>query len=157
MRAVAVADFDRDGKQDIAVGYVNSELGVDRRGIDVLLNRGGTWQRVTLLAEESRDGFNAVTIGDLNGDGNPDLVALDEAGALHLFRGDGKGGFTREALAKPALAEKCAGYGLRTAKIGGGSADDIVASFADESEEMLGRGPGCPSQGSIGVWKPRFD
>ena len=157
MRAVATADFDRDGKQDIAVGYVNSELGVDRRGIDVLLNRGGTWQRVTLLAEESRDGFNAVTTGDLNGDGNPDVVALDEAGALHLFRGDGKGGFTREALAKPALAEKCAGYGLRTAKIGGGSADDIVASFADESEEMLGRGPGCPSQGSIGVWKPRFD
>lgn len=157
MQAVAVADFDRDGKPDIAVGYVNAELGVDRRGIDVLLNRGGAWQRVTLLAEEGRDGFNAVATGDLNGDGSADLIAVDEAGALHLFRGDGTGGFTREPLAQPALGEKCAGYGLQTAKILGGSADEIVASFADESDEILAAGPGCPSQGSLRSWKPGFD
>lgn len=157
MQAVAAADFDGDGKPDIAVGYVNSELGVDRRGIDVLLNRDGTWQRVTLLAEEGRDGFNSLSSGDLNGDGARDLVALDDAGALHLFLGDGKGAFTREPLARPALGEKCAGYGLRTAKIGGRSADDIVASFADESDELLGSGPRCPSQGSLQAWKPGFD
>lgn len=152
-RAVAVADFDGDGKKDLAIGYVSSELGVDRRGVDVLLQRDGAWDRRTLLADESRDGINAVTPGDLDGDGRIDLVAVDETGALHVFRGDGRGGFSREPLAQPANAEPCAGYGLKTAKVTGRPADDVVASFADESDDVLGAGPKCRSQGSLRAWK----
>jgi len=156
-RAVAVADFDRDGKSDLAVGYVSAELGVDRRGVDVLLARDGNRQRRTLLAEEGRDGINALAAGDLDGDGNADLAALDEAGALHVFRGDGKGGFRREPLATPALAERCAGYGLRLGKVTGGASDDVVASFADEDGELLAGGPSCRSQGSVRAWRTTFD
>ncbi|WP_329274174.1 FG-GAP repeat domain-containing protein [Streptomyces sp. NBC_00691] len=32
------------------------------------------------------------TPGDLSGDGKPDLVAIDTAGRLRLYHGDGKGG-----------------------------------------------------------------
>jgi hypothetical protein len=156
-RAVAVADFDRDGKSDIVVGYVSSELGVDRRGVDLLLNRGGSWQRKPLLADESRDGINTVAAGDVNGDGKADLAALDQTGALFLFLGDGTGGFTRQPLGQPAIGEKCAGYGLAAVKITGGTADDIVASFADESDDVLSGGPSCPSQGSLRAWRPGFD
>lgn len=153
LRAVAVADFDGDGKNDLAVGYVNGELGVDRRGIDVLLQREGGWERRTLLADEGREAINAVATGDLDGDARLDLVAVDETGAVHVFQGDGKGGFVRQPLAAPANAEPCAGYGLRTAKVTGGSADDIVASFADESDEVLASGPKCRSQGSLRAWR----
>jgi hypothetical protein len=156
-RAVAVADFNRDGKNDIAVGYLSGELDVDRRGLDVLLNRGDGWQRETLLADPGRDGINAVTAGDFDGDGNPDLAALDQLGVLQLFLGDGKGGFTRAPLAQPAINEQCAGYGLAGVKVAAGSADDIVASFADESDDILAGGPSCPSQGSLRSWKPGFD
>lgn len=156
-RAVAVADFDRDGKNDLAVGYVGAELGVERRGVDVLLARDGAWQRRTLLAEEGRVGINAVASGDLDGDGNPDLVAVDESGALHVFRGDGKGGFRHEPLATPALAEACAGYGLDLGKVTGGKSDDVVASFADEDGVLLSGGPTCRSQGALRAWQTTFD
>jgi hypothetical protein len=157
LRAVAAGDFDGDGRNDIAVGYVSSELGVDRRGVDVLLARGDTWERKALLAGESRDAIGAVATGDLDGDGKLDLVAIDDTGALHVFRGDGKGGFAREPVAQPALAEQCAGYGLRLAKITGGTADDIVASFADESDDVFSGSKRCPSQGGVRAWKPSFD
>jgi len=156
-RAVAVADFDRDGKNDLAVGYVSAELGVERRGVDVLLARDGTWQRRTLLAEEGRVGINALATGDLDGDGSPDVVALDEDGALHVFRGDGEGGFRRDPLAAPALAERCAGYGLQLGKVTGGKNDDLVASFADEDGTLLSGGPACRSQGAIRAFAPTFD
>jgi hypothetical protein len=156
-RAVAVADFDGDGKNDLAVGYVSAELGVERRGIDVLLARDGRWQRRTLLAEDGRGGINAVATGDLDGDGRADVAALDDTGALHVFRGDGGGGFRREPLAAPALAERCAGYGLRLGGVAGGRGDDVVASFADEDDALLGGGPVCRSQGSIHAWRTSFD
>ncbi|MGX6745730.1 FG-GAP-like repeat-containing protein [Streptomyces peucetius] len=34
----------------------------------------------------------ARAAGDLSGDGKPDLLAIDSAGKLHLYHGDGKGG-----------------------------------------------------------------
>lgn len=156
-RAVAVADFDGDGKNDLAVGYVSAELGVDRRGVDVLLARDGSWRRRTLLAEEGRDGINALAAGDLDGDRHTDLAAIDEAGTLHLFRGDGAGGFRREPLASPALAEQCAGYGLQLGKVSGGDRDDVVASFADEDGNLLSGETSCRSQGSVRAWRTTFD
>jgi len=157
-RAVAVGDFDHDGKNDLAVGYLSSELGVDRRGIDVLLARGAGWQRKTLLADQTRVPIGALATGDIDGDGALDLVAVDGAGQLLVFRGDGRGGFAREPIAKPPLAEKCTGYGLSLSNVDGAKGDDIVASFADESDgdPIVGGAP-CPSQGSLRVWHVRLD
>lgn len=156
--AVAVGDFDGDGRKDIAVGYQTSELGVDRRGIDVLFARGGGWQRKTLVADESGETIGALATGDIDGDGALDLVAVDDGGALLVFRGDGRGGFAREPVETPFQTERCAGYGLLLRNLDGAPGDEIVASFAGESDENpLTGGAPCRSQGSLHAWKARLD
>jgi hypothetical protein len=73
---VAVADVNHDGHLDMVVacdglvgGYVSGG------GVSVLLGRGdGTF--ATPLAYLGNSGLASVAIGDLNGDGKPDLVVL---------------------------------------------------------------------------------
>jgi hypothetical protein len=153
-RTVAVADFDRDGRPDVAVGFLTREAGTWRAGIDVLLNRPAGWERRTLGAVEGRVEVSRLATGDLDGDGHADLVGVDGDGALWIFRGDGHGGFTREPVAAPG-GEQCRGYGLRLADLDRDGADEIVASFA---EEPVNHGPygtdlSCPSEGSLQAWK----
>ena len=158
-RAIALADFDGDGRLDIAVGYLSSEAEVERRGIDVLLNRGTSWERKPLLADEAAAAaaIGALATGDLDADGTSDLAAVDDRGRIIVFRGDGKGGFARAAIADPPANEACHGYGLRLANVDGAPGDEILAGFADESDEGLGGPNTCPSQGSLRVWKPALD
>jgi hypothetical protein len=153
-RAVAVGDFDRDGKPDIAVGFLAYQLGVERRGIDVLLARDGGWERKTLLAEESQVGIGALATGDVDGDGALDLIAVDAEGKLSVFRGDGRGGFASAPVDLPAVKEKCAGFDVHVAKSRARSIPAIIASFADEGEVgPTGGAPACPSQGSVRAWR----
>jgi hypothetical protein len=67
--AVALGDFNQDGKLDIATP-----------GANVLLNNGagvfGTAQQVGPAG-----GYTALVVADLNGDGFPDLAQMDNAGA----------------------------------------------------------------------------
>jgi hypothetical protein len=63
--ALAVADFDGDGRPDIAVGAQNFEIIIFRNVGD------GTFQRSFLWTGTS---VNRVATADLNGDGKPDLI-----------------------------------------------------------------------------------
>jgi hypothetical protein len=84
---ISAGDFNNDGKADL-VEMSESELLV-RRG-----NGDGTFQepvRTSLAAH-----LYYFTTADFNNDGNLDVAAVDEQGDpfLHLFLGDGGGGFT---------------------------------------------------------------
>jgi VCBS repeat protein len=84
---VAVADFNRDGKPDLAVGNTES------KGISILLGAGnGAFAAATTVAKGRYGGAPAVA--DLNGDGKPDLVyaSLYSAGVTVLL-GSGNGAF----------------------------------------------------------------
>jgi hypothetical protein len=51
IRGVAAADFDRNGRSDIALAYIGFEAGVKRAGIDVLLAQAdGIWARAIWMA-----------------------------------------------------------------------------------------------------------
>ena len=90
---IAVADFDGDGKVDVALG-----------GGDVLLlgNGDGTFQTPLLLGT---GGFTGAA-GDFNGDGRPDLAVPGDGVAVLLNtanRGEGIIGFSPTSLAFPKV------------------------------------------------------
>jgi hypothetical protein len=87
---LVVADFNRDGKPDIAVN-VSSSFQV----VIFLGNGDGTFTQMPTSYETS--GWNLVT-GDFNGDGLPDLIA-----GTTVLLGNGDGTFTPVKTPLPAL------------------------------------------------------
>ncbi|MBV8200993.1 MAG: VCBS repeat-containing protein [Acidobacteria bacterium] len=152
VRSVLAADFDHDGRSDLAVGYISFEGAVWRSGIDIFYSRpGGKWERRTLAAKEGREGFSALAAGDLDGDGNLDLVALTGEGATWIFLGDGKGFFTHEMAEIPNYGPGCNGSRVRLADLDGDGKDEIVASWAGEYSAVNAPDQ-CRSEGGIRAW-----
>jgi FG-GAP-like repeat len=67
---LAVGDLDRDGRPDIVVAESNGSTSPS--GVDVLLNSATGLQSPAAIA--TTDWSQAVELGDLNGDGLPDIV-----------------------------------------------------------------------------------
>jgi FG-GAP-like repeat len=86
---LAVADFNEDGKPDVAVQSSS--------GVTLLLGTGNARQpfqsgtRVSLPA-------NFIAAGDFNSDGHPDLAVDLTNGNIAVLLGDGKGGFSAPIL-----------------------------------------------------------
>jgi Bacterial Ig-like domain (group 3)/FG-GAP-like repeat/FG-GAP repeat len=96
--SLAIADVTGDGIPDLIVAGNN--------GVDFVLsvmkgNGNGTFQSpvVTQYEQPNSAGYPdmryPIDVGDINGDGNTDLVLTDNSnGALYLMLGDGTGNFT---------------------------------------------------------------
>jgi hypothetical protein len=85
--AIAVGDFNFDGKLDLAV--VNQGSG----NVTILLGNGdGTFNSTGPFPAGA--GADYAAVGDFNGDGLPDLaVAASQAGAVEILLGNGDGTF----------------------------------------------------------------
>lgn len=92
---IAIADFDRDGKIDLAVAN-------DSMPEFLFHNKGdGTFEETGLLAEIAVDGDGrtyagmGIDFGDYNNDGLPDLIITNLANQKYaLYRNNGDGSFT---------------------------------------------------------------
>jgi FG-GAP-like repeat len=137
---IAAGDFNRDGIADLV--EVTSPDGDDssRHVLTVLLGqRDGTFTTVasqSVIAGDPR----ALVVGDLNGDGNPDVIVGDGSGALHEFMGDGKGNMTDAGniATLGSVASMAMGRFTRD-----GNLDLVVSDFRSNSAIiLLGSGNG---------------
>jgi len=91
VRSIALADFNSDGRSDLAVSAQG-----DNPGIQVWLNLGKIGWEKGQSPEESKK-FHGVRAADINEDGNPDLAAAaadtDGTGGIRVWLGDGDGGW----------------------------------------------------------------
>ncbi len=154
--AVDIADFNGDGRLDLAVGYLSYELKLWRTGIDLFLGRAdGNWERRPVAVEDGRGWLTALSAGDIDGDGNLDLAALTGEGATWILLGKGDGSFAREKTPEiPPDKEGCKGYDVRIADLDGEPGGEVVASFAGEPSALFAPAL-CTNGGRMVAWKAR--
>jgi FG-GAP-like repeat len=86
--AIAVGDFDGDGKLDVAVAGEGCKTGCPI--LQMLLGNGdGTFQPVRSLFNPTRNQANFVILGDFNGDGKLDVLETYSQPAITIFLGKG--------------------------------------------------------------------
>jgi hypothetical protein len=122
---IAAADFNGDGKSDLAV-YGGT-------GLNVLLGNGdGTFQPAAVYGSAG-DGSSSVASGDFNGDGKPDLV-FTQYNRVSVLLGNGDGTF-RQA------GSYGAGNGSNAVVVGAfngdGRADLAVSNAFDNTVSIL--------------------
>lgn len=87
--AIASADFNRDGRLDL----VTANSAFNANSLSVLLGEAGGFRAVRTLSVAGSQPL-AVTVGDFDRDGNPDLVSADvSTSSISLFLGRGNGDF----------------------------------------------------------------
>jgi len=140
--AIAIADLNHDGVADL----VTADWA--QFGADILLGNGdGTFQSTTVvnMANSTYNNTYGIAVGDLNGDGIPDLVAANligqSAGAIGIAMGNGDGTFA------PATYLQDGGNGpfqvLLADLNGDGRLDIVAANIYDASVSvLLGNGDG---------------
>lgn len=89
--AVAVGDFNGDGKVDLAVVNSGDSSSSDNGGVSVLLGNGdGTFQPATNISVGKNPG--GIAVGDFNSDSRLDIVVADSTG-VSILLGNGDGTF----------------------------------------------------------------
>ncbi len=140
---LAVADFNKDGFPDLAIGD-------HCQGNYVFLGDGGSrWRAVTkamnpsdLGTGESYAGSEDLDVGDFNGDGFIDLVTgAQDDGGINVYLGDGSGSNwkrqTDTILPTAGWANR-----VKVCDLNGDSKLDIVASYGEGPRAWLGDGKG---------------
>jgi hypothetical protein len=127
---VVVADFNRDGKQDLAVATA--------RGVNIYLGNGdGTFQSAARYSEFVNGSF--IVAGDFNGDGKLDLMVLT-AGGIYFLAGNGDGTLETATLAATGEFDGA----LATSDLNGDGKLDLVTLGTESSNVavLLGNGNG---------------
>jgi hypothetical protein len=139
--SIVAADFNHDGNLDLAVANSLSDY------VSVFLGNGdGTFtpgpQNPTTLAPQA-----VVAVGDFNGDGIPDLIALSRSNpckCISVFLGNGDGTFQDAIITEPSFDVESIGIGdfNRDGKL------DVVTAGNFTVNVLLGNGDGTFKYGA---------
>jgi len=87
---IAVADFNGDGKPDIAVDSWG-----ENKVLVMFGNGDGSFQPTGVKFDVGQAPYERLRSADVNGDGNPDIITSNWKGSsVSVLLGDGKGGFS---------------------------------------------------------------
>jgi hypothetical protein len=120
--ALAVGDFNNDGKEDLAV----VEYGGTGESVIAILLGDGTGKFRQSASYPSGVETTGVAVADFNGDGNQDVAVANNAGNVMVFFGTGKG-----TLKKPtsyALPGKSIPYGIAAGDLNEDHSPDLAVA-----------------------------
>jgi hypothetical protein len=145
--AVAIGDFNGDGKADLAIAVLDDSAIAVRFG-----NGDGTFREGTTLTTGAGPHF--LLSVDINHDGNLDLISADSVNAtVSVFLGNGAGAFARTAQAavgRDPLWLATADFdldGILDIAVSNLSTDSIGQSTAKGITILLGKGNGTFKDG----------
>jgi hypothetical protein len=157
-QSIAVADFNNDGKLDMAVPVYS--ISTPMSDVTILLGNGdGTFTEGPAAPATGQNANNAA-VADFNGDGNADIaLSLPDANEIQVLLGKGNGAFT--AMPPISAGEV---YSVAAADLNGDGKPDLIAIIcATQSLSIfLGNGDGtftqkstpdvggCPSSVAVG-------
>ncbi len=130
-----VGDWNGDGKGDIMTRSPNSgdmllRTGNGTGGFNAPVTAAKGWGKVGLLA----------AVGDITGDGHPDLMGQPAGMAMRIYPGDGASGFQTSYVAHSAISSnRHTGLGLWD---GDGSPDSLLRRSDGTLQVYPGNGPG---------------
>ncbi len=130
-----VGDWNGDGRGDLmtrssSTGDMWLFLGDGRGGFATPVVAAKGWGKVGLLA----------AVGDITGDGHPDLMGQPAGMAMRIYPGNGVGGFQPSYVAHAAIkSNRHTGLGLWD---GDGSPDSLVRRSDGTLQVYPGNGPG---------------
>jgi hypothetical protein len=147
-QGVAIADVKGDGRPDLvaAIECLNSDY-CDEGAVNVLLGNGdGTFQPPVVYSSGAPTG-NGVVIGDVNGDGHPDVVVLNGWYCSDLYCGNGIGVMLNngDGTLQPAVNYNAAiqcGSGFAMGDVNGDGYPDLINGGCGEVGLNLGNGDG---------------
>ena len=155
IRGVAAEDLDRDGRPDLVLAYQARDAGQWYSGLDLLWNDPEGWVRSPLSAVRGMVGAYDAAVGDLDGDGNLDVVGTTGDGTIWTLLGLGERRFLFEQTPElGSRAPNCHAYATELADLDADGLDEIVITFAGEGSYAMGTPfPGCDDGGSMEVWE----
>ncbi len=136
---VAVADFNGDGKLDLAVANWLDNT------VSILLGNGdGTFTSAPGSPVAAGSLPTALAVGDFNGDGKLDLAVADDYGTVSILLGKGNGTFTPAPASPVVLPLGTAAFAIATGDFtGNGKLDLVVGSWSNGTVDvLLGNGDG---------------
>ncbi len=135
-QSVAVADFNGDGKLDMAVPVYS--IGGPVTDVNIFLGNGNGTFKAGPAFPLTGQNVNNVAVGDFNGDGKIDLaISMPDAGEVQVLLGNGDGSFTPLApISVPAGV-----FQVGTGDFNGDGKVDLVVT-AYELTVLLGNGDG---------------
>ncbi len=89
--SLAVADYDRDGRPEIACGGWDST-------VDIVYWSGTSWTLRHVTLPDGAQGIGSIAAGDFNGDGRPDLVLGNDSIELAVALNEGAGLFPGSSI-----------------------------------------------------------
>jgi len=96
--SVAIADLNGDGKPDVVVANFCQDQSCANGGVTVFLGNGDGTLQPGVSYSAGWEGVVSLAIGDVNGDGHPDLVVANQCpacgtGGVSVLLGNGDGTF----------------------------------------------------------------